>query len=87
MAFRDEVGIPGGIYLYIRAGMDDRADISIQGVGLGGDDNPEVLNLNITTGGGSYTLCSITVEDMLRLGNWIVKTAMEKKRERGKGNV
>lgn len=84
MAFRDEVNIPGGIYYEGDDKLGDRTDVSIIGVGMGKEDNPYVLNLNITTGSGSYLLCSITIEDMIQLGRWISNIAHEKAREMGK---
>jgi len=85
MAALDEHTLPGGIYWEGRDGPDDdeqRTDVSVTEVGTGEPDNPYVLSLNITTGNGTYTLCSVTPDDMRRLARWLIATTKEIKRSR-----
>lgn len=76
----NEYIMPGGVYWEGDDREGDRTDISLVECGTGEPGNPFTFQLNITTGNGSYGLCSILPEDMKRIGEFLKQVAESDRR-------
>jgi hypothetical protein len=77
--------LPGGIYWEGDDVEGDRTDVSLVECGTGEPGNPHTFQLTISTGNGSYNLCSILPKDVERLGEWLMLTARWDQLFRSKG--
>lgn len=70
----------GGVYWEGDNKLGDRTDISLVECGTGEDGNPFTFQLTITTGSGTYSLCSITRHDVMCIGKFLTTIAREDRR-------
>ncbi len=74
--------MPGGVYWEGDDRDGDRTDVSLVECGTGEIGNPFTFQLTITTGSGTYSLCSIMPEDVERIGEFLCRVGRTDQRGR-----
>jgi hypothetical protein len=72
--------MPGGVYWEGDDREGDRTDVSLVECGTGEPGNPFTFMLTITTGNGTYNLCSVLPEDVERIGEFLQRVARTDRR-------